>query len=319
MRIGGRRIAAPEWAPAFGLLLVLVILWSVLKGNAPTDFDVQGILVTALPLTLVTLGQYFVILSNGFDLSLGPLASITSSITALMLGTSAGLSIALCMIAAVSAGLVNGILVGVLRLQPLVATLATMSIWQGVALLILPQPGGLVPLDWSLAMTGSLLPYLPAAGVLLVVATLLAVWFMRTRSGLHLRAVGGNATSAAATGVKVTVIVVLTYVVAALFAGAGGVVLTIANSSGSPTAGNSFILSSIAGVAIGGIAMSGGQGSPLSAVFGALILAVVGQVLYFSGLSSFYTSLFNGVILIVAIVVAVGLSKMRSWRHESLR
>src|SRR5690606_14226193 len=139
---------------------------------------------------------------------------------------------------------------------------------------------------------------------------------MRTRSGLHLRAIGGNESSAAATGVKVVPVIVLTYVVASVYAAAGGLVLTMANSSGSPSAGNSFILTSIAGVAIGGIAMSGGQGSPVSAVFGALTLAVVGQVLYFSGLSSFYTSLFSGIILIAAIIVAVVLTKVRRWRDE---
>lgn len=311
-----RRGAIPDWIPALGVLLVLVVLWWILKGRPLTDFDVQGILVTALPVTLVTLGQYFVIMSNGFDLSLGPLASITSSITAGLLGVNAGLSFAVCLLAAVAAGLVNGILVGVLRIQPLVATLATMSIWQGAALLILPQAGGVIPLEWGMGVTRSLLPYVPVAGILLVIAALLAIWFMRSRNGLHLRAIGGNTVSAAATGVKVVPIVVLAYVVASLYAGAGGIVLTMANSSGSPTAGNSFILSSIAGVAIGGIAMSGGQGSPVSAVFGALTLAVIGQVLYFSGLSSFYTSLFSGIILIVAIIVAVVLSKVRSWRDE---
>lgn len=311
-----RRGAIPDWIPALGVLLVLVVLWWILKGRPLTDFDIQGILVTALPVTLVTLGQYFVIMSNGFDLSLGPLASITSSITAGLLGVNAGLSFAVCLLAAVAAGLVNGILVGVLRIQPLVATLATMSIWQGAALLILPQAGGVIPLEWGMGVTRSLLPYVPVAGILLVIAALLAIWFMRSRNGLHLRAIGGNPVSAAATGVKVVPIIVLAYVVASLYAGAGGIVLTMANSSGSPTAGNSFILSSIAGVAIGGIAMSGGQGSPVSAVFGALTLAVIGQVLYFSGLSSFYTSLFSGIILIVAIIVAVVLSKVRSWRDE---
>ena len=104
---------------------------------------------------------------------------------------------------------------------------------------------------------------------------------------------------------------------AALLAGLGGVYLAIATANGSPTIGDSFILLSIAAVVLGGAAISGGRGSPIGVVFGSLILTIIGRLLYFANLSSFYQSLINGVILVA--VVGLGTIRQRltaAWREQ---
>ena len=127
---------------------------------------------------------------------------------------------------------------------------------------------------------------------------------MSTPLGLWLRAIGGDEGGTRSSGVPVKMVKFSAYVIAALLAGLGGFYLAVATASGSPTIGDSFILLSIAAVVLGGVSITGGRGSTTGAVFGALTLTIIGRLLYFADLSSFYQSLINGVILIA--VVGIG-------------
>ena len=132
---------------------------------------------------------------------------------------------------------------------------------------------------------------------------------MSTRFGLHLRAIGDDETAARMSGVAVRRVKLAAYVLAGVAAAAGGVVLAIATSSGSPTVGDDYILLSITTVVLGGVLLSGGAGNALGVVMGALIVTIIGSLLYFANISSFYQSIVNGVILLAV----VGSPSMRHW------
>lgn len=285
-------------AATFAALLAIDTL---LKGGHFSTFDLQTLCMNALPLVLVALGQYFVVLTNGIDLSLGPVMSVTGSIAALTFSQSPVLAVGLALGAAALAGVMNATLVVMLRLPSILGTLATMSIYQGVALVILPSPGGQVPqgLTTLLTMGGPALAPVPL--LLLLAAAIVTSWLMTTPFGLWLRAIGGDQLSARSSGVPVTGVKFVAYVVAAVFAGLGGLYLSIATANGSPTIGDSFILLSIAAVVLGGVSVVGGRGSPVGAVMGALTLTIIGSLLYFANLSSFYQSLINGLILVAVV------------------
>jgi ribose transport system permease protein len=286
---------------AFGATLTFMVLFVadfLLKGGHFSAFDLQTLCMNALPLVLVALGQFFVVLTNGIDLSLGPMMSVSGAIAALTFSTSPIGAVLLAMVAAVSGGLANAILVVRLRLPPILATLATMSIFQGVALVILPSPGGAVPAGLTAFVTNGGPALLPVPLLLLVCAALATGWTMTTRFGIWLRAVGGDEGAARSSGVPVSAVKFGAYVLAALLAGSGGLYLAIATANGSPTIGDSFILLSIAAVVLGRVAIVGGRGSPLGVVMGALTLTIIGSLLYFANLSSFYQSLINGLILV---------------------
>jgi ribose/xylose/arabinose/galactoside ABC-type transport system permease subunit len=203
-----------------------------------------------------------------------------------------------------------------LRLPPILATLATMSIFQGVALVILPSPGGNVPPGMTDAFTNGL-DRAPTPLLLLIAAAVITSWTMGTPLGLWLRAIGGDEGGTRSSGVPVRIVKFSAYVIAALLAGLGGFYLAVATGSGSPTIGDSFILLSIAAVVLGGVSITGGRGSTIGAVFGALTLTIIGRLLYFANLSSFYQSLINGVILIAVVGLATvrqGLAKL--WRAQ---
>lgn len=288
---------------AFVTFAVLFAANVVLKGGHFSAFDLRTLCMNVLPLACVALGQFFVILVNGIDLSLGPVMSVAGATAALTLSLSLPLSLALALGTGLAAGLINALLVVTLRLPSILATLATMSIFQGIALIVLPSPGGQVPDALTAFLTSGGPALLPVPLLLLILVTLVATWIMSTPFGLRLRAIGGDAPAARASGVRVQ-IAFGAYVIAAVLAAAGGVYLAVATASGSPTIGDSFILLSVAAVVLGGVPIGGGKGAPLGVVMGALTLTIIGRLLYFAELSSFYQSLINGLILIG--VVGIG-------------
>jgi len=301
---------------AIATFLVLFVINFALKGGHFSAFDLKTLCMNVLPLALVALGQFFVVMTNGIDLSLGPVMSIAGSIAALTFSASVAGAFVLALGAAALAGACNGLLVVRLRLPPILATLATMSVFQGVALVILPSPGGNVPPGLTDALTNGF-DRAPTPLLRLIAATVVASWIMRTPLGLWLRAIGGDEGGTRSSGAPVWAVKFSAYVIAALFAGLGGLYLAVATGSGSPTIGDSFILLSIAAVVLGGVSIAGGRGSTTGAVFGALTLTIIGRLLYFANLSSFYQSLINGVILIAVVGLATvrqGLAKL--WRAQ---
>jgi ribose transport system permease protein len=278
-----------------GLLAVLIGL----KGRF-TGFDAHSLSVNAMPLTLIALGQFLVVLTRGVDLSLGPVASVAGAVMALTVAEHPFLGLAAPVLIGLVAGLVNGLFVARLGLPPIIVTLATMSVWQGVALIVLPNPGGSVPTAFQATITGGFpSPIAGVAGVLLCI--LGGTWLLSTRFGLHLRAVGGDEHAARMSGVRVENVKAVAYLLAGLLAALGGMYLTTVTASGSPTAGDSYILTSIAAVVIGGVPLSGGRGTPVGVAMGALILTITGSLLYFADISSFYQSVIDGLILLAVV------------------
>jgi ribose transport system permease protein len=286
-----------------GLLVILIAL----KGRF-TPFDLRSLSVNALPLAFVALGQFLVVLTRGVDLSLGPVASVAGAVMALTITDHPALGLLLPLAIGLAAGLVNGIFVARLGMPPIIVTLATMSVWQGVALLVLPDPGGSVPASFQEAVTGGFSA--PAMGVVGQLALIGAgTWLLSSRFGLHLRSIGGDEQAARMSGVRVQNVKVAAYVLAGLLAALGGMYLATTAASGSPTVGDSFILTSLAAVVIGGVPLAGGRGTALGVVMGALILTITGSLLYFADVSSFYQSVIDGAILLAV----VGSGATRDW------
>jgi ribose transport system permease protein len=294
-------------APAI-LFVALFLSDLALKHGRFTAFDLQALCSNVLPLAAVAVGQFFVVLTRGIDLSAGPVLGLAGSIAAVSFvpaGTLPALGFAVG--GGIITGLLNAVLVVVVGLPPIVVTLGTMSIVDGAALLILPNPGGTIPSGLQLAVTGTM-GLAPVSLLLLLVLVVVGLWLMGTRYGLHLRAVGGDEAAARTSGVRAGRIKFGAYVLAGLFAASGGIYMAIATSAGSPIIGDSFILPSIAAVVLGGVPLIGGEGSPLGVVLGALSLTLIGSLLYFADVSSFYQAMINGVILIAA----VGATALRS-------
>ena len=291
------RLVSSNW-PVLVFIVLLVTL-IVLKGRF-NGFDARSLSVNALPLILIALAQFLIILTRGIDLSLGPVASVSGALMSLYVTDNPALGLALPLVAGLGAGLLNGVLIVGLRLPPIIVTLATMSIWQGVALVVLPNPGGTVPSDYQDALMGSFSS--PVIGlVTLAVWAGLLTWLLGSRFGLSLRAIGSDEEAAEMSGVRVKRTKIIAYALGGLLAAISGMYMAVSMSSGSPVVGYGYILTSIAAVVIGGIPLTGGRGSPISVVMGGLILTITASLLYFAQVSSFYQSLINGLILLLVV------------------
>lgn len=296
-------------ASGTGIIIVLYIilygLYSIWDPTALTADTVLNLTNNAVPLAIAAAGQTLIVLSRGFDLSVAGVISLTNVIMAAYpldgpLG--AVESLAICLAIGGVVGLINGFLVAVLRLQSIAATLATMIICQGLSLVILDAPGGTVADFISYDLTDVLFGVIPISG--LFVAAVVVFWMIcrRTAFGTGLYVVGADETAAHLSGINVKRVRILSFVIGGMLYGLAGFMLSAQTATGNPNAGASFLMLTFAAVALGGTSLSGGRGSVIASIIGAATLMLLQKVLFAGGVSSFYTGIFQGVVLVLAVV-----------------
>lgn len=299
------------------IFVVVIGLDALLTPNFFSGFVINTTFTNALPLLLVAVGQFFVVITSGIDLSVGGIVSIVNVYVAVHLSRgilSTAEVVGLSMILGLLAGLINGILVAYARIQPILVTLSTLSIYSGVALLILPAPGGNVPPGFAAFLTGQVLG-VPVALWVVLLLILFWLWLVHTPLWSQMVAVGSDEVAARLNGVKVELLKVLAYMASGLLSALGGLYLAAQIASGDPTSGSEFVILSIAAVAIGGIALSGGRGTLIGALLGGLIVSVLNTLLFFAGVPTYYQNLIQGALLLIT----VGIISYRSLRLRILR
>ena len=267
-------------------------------------------------LALAALAQFFVVLVRGIDLSVGSVVALTNVVASYLVSGSGWqvASGALAVLAVGAAcGFANGAAVVYGRVPPIVATLASGSIYSGLALLLRPTPGGTIDDAVSDAVTYDLFKVPTSLILIVLVVLLLVVPLRRTRFGLGLYAIGSARDAAVMTGVRVPAVTLAAYTIGGLFAALAGLYISMVTLTGDPNIGPAYTLNSIAAVVIGGVALSGGVGSPLGAVLGAFTLKTISALMFFSGLPPLAQPFFEGAILAVAIMLgALGMLRVRS-------
>ncbi len=211
-----------------------------------------------------------------------------------------GWSVLILLIGA-ACGALNGVLVAFGRLQPILVTLATLSIFQGLAIRVLPQPGGTVPPSYSavLANTSG-----PVSLIYVALAILLWQLFRRTRLGVGLYAIGNDELAAQANGVPARRTKILAYAIGGALSAAAGLFLAATSTAGDATTGNGYTLTSIVAVVLGGVNLFGGRGSAAGAVLGAFITTMIVNILFFAHIDPLYQNFYEGLFLVIAVVAA---------------
>ncbi|AZO33934.1 MAG: ABC transporter permease [Mesorhizobium sp.] len=289
--------------------LALVVLFAVYIAIHPRGFSTYVVTIWSNEGTLLGLAaiaQFFVVLVKGIDLSVGSVVALTNVVASFVFNASPA-SIALGMVAVLAVGaacgLVNGIAVVYGRVQPIVATLATGGIFSGIALLLRPTPGGRIDETMSDALTYAVAGIPVSAVILAVVLVVLLVLLRRTTVGLGLYGVGSSEQSAYMTGLRVNRLKLVAYSSSGFIAALAGIYVSMVTLTGDPNIAPSYTLNSIAAVVLGGVALSGGAGSPIGAVIGALILKTISSLMFFSGLPPLAQPFFEGLILATAIAL----------------
>lgn len=302
MRALGTRLRYSGVVPALAMLVLAVVLNVWLQPTFFRRVSLESNIATFTPTILVCVAQAIIVLNGELDLSVGAgvslLNCVLASIPAAMGGAAGSALIAL--VVAVAMGVVNGVLVGYVGLPSLVGTFATGAIWFGAALAIMPQPGGEVAGALG-DFYGSDLAGLPVP--LLLVAAAMVGWVLleRHRLGRRIIAVGSHAGAAFQAGVRVRRVKLLAYVAAWLFVFLSALAISAQTLSGDARLGQTYTLTSVAAVVIGGISLAGGRGSPWGALLGALVLGIIANIIYFAGIPSIWQEFFKGLVILAAL------------------
>jgi ribose/xylose/arabinose/galactoside ABC-type transport system permease subunit len=269
--------------------------------------NLNSLLLEAMPLILVSMGQASALLVGGFDISVAALMTmcvVTASFT--MTDTMSGLVLfpgALALVAVgLATGIFNALLIRIFRLPSIVATLGTLSVLEGASLLLRSYPAGPINTDVTSTLSSSV-GFLPLAFVgVVVLAALGDGCLYRTRVGLALRAVGLDATSSRRLGMSTTRTIVLAFVVCSVMASIAGFYLAAEVQIGSPIIGNQA-LESIAAAVLGGASLAGGRGSFFGTMLAALFLTEIDNVLPLFQQPTEYADMTIGVLILLALVL----------------
>ena len=306
-------------ARAWLFLIVLIVgfeVWSQIAFQATfvgNLFNISSIAVFAVAPLLLAIGQTFVIISGGIDLSVGftmgfaaVIVSHVANLVTPSLGPVLGLLVAVVVTVAASAlpGLVNGLLIARLRVPPFIGTLGMFGVARGTAFLL--AGGTTVPVKNSyFAELGNGrfygVPYLVI--VTLVFVLIMHYFLSQTRFGQHNYAIGANAQAARRAGIDIKSHLLRLYMLSAVCAGLGGALYAARFTAGAAQAGEPLLLDSVAAVVIGGASLFGGSGTIIGTVAGALVIAVIQYGLVFMNVEPFWQFIAVGVVIIISVLI----------------
>ncbi|KYG91135.1 ribose ABC transporter permease [Metasolibacillus sp. FSL H7-0170] len=291
------------------VLLLLVIIISVMNPKFLTTYNILNIFRQVSINGLIALGMTFVILTGGIDLSVGAILGLSGMVLGLLIlgGTPDVIAIIIVILLGAGLGLFNGFLVAKIKLQAFIVTLATMTMFQGITLIIsdgIPAMGVTTNAKFLDFISQGKLLGLPLPMIIFLVAFIvLYILIEKTVYGRGVYAVGGNEEVARLSSISTIKTKTLVYVISGAMAALAGVILTSRLSSAQPTAGAGYELDAIAAVVIGGTSLAGGRGRIFGTLIGVLIIGVLNNGLNIIGVSSFYQQVIKGLVILIAVIL----------------
>lgn len=288
-------------------LIILVVLFGIYAAIHPRGLSTYVLTIWAnqgVGLALPAVAQTAVVLTSGIDLSVGGIFSLANCVASEIVHGSAlavALGVVLVLVVGLACGLVNGLVVVYGRIQPIIATLATGSVFTGLALFLRPVTGGEISEGLSDALTYDVVGV--PTSLLLVCGLLLLVWrpFKATKLGRGMYAVGSSELAAYMSGVRTKQSKIAAYMFAGLFAALGGLFVGLQTLTGDASIGVLYTMNSIAATVLGGTSLAGGVGGPFGSVLGAFILRTISSIMFFSGVPPLAQPFFEGLVLLGAL------------------
>lgn len=289
------------------IFIALILFASILSPKFLTYRNIFNILRQISILGVLAIGMTFVIVSNGIDLSVGNVMSLSCVMVPLLLtrvGNNIPLVCIICVLAGGVMGTATGTLVSYGRMQPFMATFGMSAIAEGLAFLL--SDGRPIILDdkrWTLFGNGSTLGIPNLAIVFIIVAIIGQFIISKSLYGVNTYAIGNNDTATGLCGVNTKRIRMIAYIISGLLAAVGGLMMTARVGVGDPGIGADYSLDAIASVIVGGTKMGGGYGSVINTLLGTAIMGVLNNVFNLLGISAYPQMVFKGLIIIVAVLM----------------
>ncbi|MES5811402.1 ribose ABC transporter permease [Mammaliicoccus sciuri] len=293
--------------PFIGLILLIVVI-SIMNSAFLDLSNLLNLLRQVSINGLIAFGMTFVILTGGIDLSVGSILALSSAFTAILI--TSGLYPIVALIVGVLGGFLLGVFNGVLvtfgSMAPFIATLATMTIFRGLTLVVTDgNPITNLGDSYMFQLFGKGYFFgIPVPAVtMIIVFIILAIILQKTTFGRHTYAIGGNEVASKISGIKVNRVKILIYGISGLMSALAGAILTSRLNSAQPTAGTSYELDAIAAVVLGGTSLTGGKGRIVGTFIGVLIIGVLNNGLNLLGVSSFYQQVVKGIVILIAVLI----------------
>lgn len=285
-------------------LVVLCVVFSLIASGFASGANAATILASAAVLAMITIGQTVAMISGGFDLSVSGVAPLAGVLFVMLSNQHIPLVLDILVVLIVGAviGCANGTVVAKLEINPLIVTLATLSITEGIAYLL--SNGVTIPLNNGGAaflanpIPGNVPLFVPLT---VIVAIITALVLSFTTVGRRVYGVGGNRNAAWLAGIRVDLVTIGTFATCSVLAAVAGIMVASELVAGSGTVESTAALDSIAAVVIGGAALTGGEGSVTGSLLGVLIIATIGNGLELLHISAFYQQIATGCLLLAAV------------------
>jgi ribose transport system permease protein len=301
-----RRWNLPDEAGILAMLIVVFALFCAMSPNMRTLSNGLVLLLNGAVIGLLALGQTFVLLIGGIDLSTGANIAFMGVLVSLLMahGVFWPIAIVLTLIAGTLMGIVNGLIIQIFRVPPFIVTFSTMGVASSMALIITGANSiSVTQSGFAFVGQGQLVGIPVPVVILAIIAILAGLLLSKTILGTHIYATGGNREAARLAGVNLTVTTITVYAISGFCASFGGVIDTARLMVGFPTTGlGDELFFSIAAAVIGGVSLFGGMGRVQGAMIGAVLIAVVSDGMNVLNVSSYWQSLVIGVIVLIAVI-----------------
>lgn len=292
-------------------VLFLLIVFAGINGSITNNFFtvsyMKSFFSSNLPLILLTIGVAMVIIGGGIDISLGSLATVINALCIILVvdfECNVFLAMPIVLLISVLCGIINGCVISMINVPPLLATFALTSIYDGIALWIMPKPRSGIPygfVSW----------YNDSAGLvpnsIWILLGAVVIWLVITKLPLKLQlySLGYNRLNSYASGVPVIRTQIFTYAFAGFMAGLAGICISFSIGSADPLIGQPMSMQSVAACAIGGISLDGGKGGIVGAVLGSIFLSMVTVTVFALKISSFDQDIVEGTIILAGVIGSV--------------
>ncbi|MFT4220905.1 MAG: ABC transporter permease [Microbacterium sp.] len=307
----------------FGAAILIFVVFGVLNSNFLTFSNLRDVAISASINAIIGIGLTFVIITGGIDLSVGSIASFVGVVAASLmvyLEWPPVLVLVLAIVLGLLCGVLNGVLITKLRLPPFIATLGTMSVFQGAAYVVTNGiPVYNIPKSFSI-MLSSYISGIPVVVIIVLVLGVLA-WALlrRTLFGQNVIAVGGSEETAWLSGIRVDLVKIGVYALSGGLAALAGLVLIARIDAAQTSGGSPYLLTAIAAAVIGGANLMGGEGRISGTIVGALILGALTNGLVLLNVPSFYEQIVTGTVVILAVALDQGAKEWSMLRRASQR
>ncbi|MFS0774996.1 ABC transporter permease [Neobacillus sp. 3P2-tot-E-2] len=299
-------------------IIMMVIIFSAIEPIYLSGGNLLDIFDQTVINGLLAIGITYAIITGGIDLSIGSIFAVVIVITGdlLVRGMNPVFAIAIGMGLGFVLGVVNGLLITKLKLQPFIATLGTMSAYRGIAYI---YTGGWpvldIPDNFRSMLAGDVVKDVPVSVIILIAFTIVSHIVLKyTKLGTYIFAIGGNEEATKLSGVNVDRTKILTYALCGVGAALAGMILLARLGSGEPATGQGYELNAIAAAAIGGASLAGGKGNMIATLLGAILLSALKVGLVVVGVDSFWQYIATGAIIVVAAYSEVIQDKFKKLR-----